>query len=81
MKKENNILTSAKIMAQSMHELNPARTPDEWEKHILENAHDPKKFFGANTVGLSEYEAFVRSHDADTYKRNLRMKERNRQHA
>lgn len=63
-----------RIMAKSLHELNPARTEAEWLEHVEKNGHDPVKFFNGNVEGLQEYNTFVSSYDKDKYEQQQRIR-------
>lgn len=69
---------SAKILASVMHELNPARSVEEWMQHIKQHGNNPKAFFGDNGEGLAEYEAFVRTYDKETHLRNQKNRPKRR---
>jgi hypothetical protein len=56
-----------KLLATTLHELNPARTADQWLDHVKKTGHDPKAFFNGNGEGLEEYHAFTRTFDKDAH--------------
>lgn len=60
---------TAKMLATTLHELNPARTVEQWLDHVNKTGNDPKAFFNGNGEGLAEYEGFVRTFDKDTHDR------------
>lgn len=66
--------TTAKIMAEVLHDMNPQKSPLEWEKHILENNNNPKGFFQDNGEGLNEYHSFLSRKDKDKYERELKRR-------
>lgn len=68
---------SASILAQSIHELNPSRSIEEWQEYINKNGNDPKAFFGNNKQGLEEYENFCRTYDKDNHNRKMKRKRGN----
>ena len=73
-KVKTNPEVSAKIMGQVLHELNPARSVEEWTEHVNKTGNDPKAFFNGNGEGLEEYNAFISNYDKD--KRDRQLKKR-----
>lgn len=69
-------IVSSKILAQVLHDLNPSKSVDEWEKHVNSTGDDPKDFFNGNGEGLEEYERFVKQYDKDIHERNKKRKNR-----
>ena len=69
---------TAGVMAQVLHDLNPARTVEQWKEHVIKHGNDPKAFFGENGEGLAEYEAFIRTYDKDTHARIRKQNTRSR---
>lgn len=71
--------TVKQIIADTLHELVPTTSLEDWLTHVNENIHDPVKFFAGNGEGLNEYNAFVRANDRDTYERNQKRKKQQQQ--
>lgn len=67
---------TTKILAQTLHDLNPSRSVQEWEEHVKKTGNDPKAFFAGNGEGLEEYLAFTRTYDKDIHDRNTKSKTR-----
>lgn len=69
---------TAKLLASTLHELNPARTVEQWLEHVNKTANDPKAFFNGNGEGLAEYESFVAVYDKDKHDKARNVQTRRR---
>jgi len=69
---------TAKLLAATLHELNPARTVEQWLDHVNKTANNPKAFFNGNGEGLAEYESFVAVFDKDKHDKARNVQTRRR---
>lgn len=72
----DKITVTNEILADTLHELNPSRSREEWLDHVRKNGHNPDAFWGTNGEGKAEYDAFVRTYDKDTHEKVRKARRR-----